>query len=300
MSLAITMADYLRSKGIDAFGVKRIKRYSDSLLHDVLLQCLLNGLTVTESNSMGTHLTDELGIGIYRITNYGKPLKFTVSPGSIDLDLSVLPRYPMFIIDMKLWGYLSEEERTDLVRQIGLSISTIRKYLWDGNLLVMNPPSDLKARLQRMFRGFSFLLNETESTQDAVVLDPYADNNIDEKKIKEGKAFIIGGIVDKGKRFDHATQFLSRLSGYTDLERYRITLRSSVIGVPDRINKIIEVILKVRHGLTLESAILQTQTKADKISRARYELSRGNDVSWLGMDEETVKKIEKGLGKNLK
>lgn len=293
MSLAEYMADYLRSKGIDSLGIKSIKRYSKSLLHDTLIHCLVNGFSIKEGDFFGLHPVQEMGVKLYYLSSSpsGEPLRYAlIKNGTCSIDLK-LPEFPKFLIDMGLWSYLTEEERTDLTRQLGLSLSVIRRYYWDGNLRLVNPPQDLFQLLRHMFKGFSFVLRTDEVVREGIVLDPYGEYEIDEKTIREAQTFIIGGIVDKGKRFDRATEFLTRVSGYSHLKRYKITLRSSVIGVPDRINKVLEILLMVRSGYALEDAILETQTNSDKIARARFEVSKGRDTSWLRIDRKALEKL---------
>ncbi|WP_054845901.1 tRNA (adenine(9)-N1)-methyltransferase Trm10 [Sulfuracidifex tepidarius] len=291
MSLAEYMADYLKSEGIDSLGIKGIKRYSKSLLHDILVHCLVNGFSIKRGEFVGSHPVQEMGISLYYLSSSGEPLHYALekdSTCSIDIKL---PEFPKFLIDMNLWGYLTEEERTDLVRQLGLSISVIRRYYWDGNLRVVNPPQELFQLLSHMFKGFSFVLETEEGIHEGIVLDPYGEYEIDETTIREAQTFIIGGIVDKGKRFDRATEFLTRVSGYSHLKRYKIALRSSVIGVPDRINKILEILLLVRSSYSLEKAILETQNNSDKISRARFEINKGRDIGWLGINQKMLEKL---------
>lgn len=294
MSLAPIMGDYLKRIGANNVLIKGIKRYSNSILHSIMINCLVNGFTIKEGNFVGRLYDNELGIEIYTPKREGVTVRYGIEKGQFNFDPSLIPAYPKFVVDMKLWNYLTDEERKDLIRQIGLSISVIRRYFWDENLVIANQPSCLDSMLNYMFKGFSYRVpRRFKLERDSIVLDPYAEDEINEDLIRRTKVFIIGGIVDKGKRFDRATEYLTKVSGYQEVKGYKITLRSSIIGVPDRINKILEILMKVIQGSTLEEAIIEEQTTSEKLARARYEIAKGNnDLSWLKINDRLVKKLK--------
>ncbi|MCY0849804.1 hypothetical protein [Sulfuracidifex metallicus] len=294
MSLAPIMGDYLKRIGANNVLIKGIKRYSNSILHSIMINCLVNGFTIKEGNFVGRLYDNELGIEIYTPKREGVTVRYGIEKGQFNFDPSLIPAYPKFVVDMKLWNYLTDEERKDLIRQIGLSISVIRRYFWDENLVIANQPSCLDSMLNYMFKDFSYRVpRRFKLERDSIVLDPYAEDEINEDLIRRTKVFIIGGIVDKGKRFDRATEYLTKVSGYQEVKGYKITLRSSIIGVPDRINKILEILMKVIQGSTLEEAIIEEQTTSEKLARARYEIAKGNnDLSWLKINDRLVKKLK--------
>ncbi len=48
----------------------------------------------------------------------------------------------------------------------------------------------------------------------------------------------------------------------------------SRVGVPDRINKIAEIVLKTLSGVPLEEAILAAQAKRDRVYRLMWEIQK--------------------------
>ncbi|WP_243679061.1 hypothetical protein [Vulcanisaeta distributa] len=108
------------------------------------------------------------------------------------------------------------------------------------------------------------------------MLDPEGDCVLNEELIKEVHTFIIGGgIVDKERRVKGETARLYRLLGL-NVPRCRIELRGgSIIGVPDRINKVIEVILMTLFETgNIEEAIIKAMSKRDRVNRLFYEFQR--------------------------
>jgi len=91
--------------------------------------------------------------------------------------------------------------------------------------------------------------------------------------VNTADAFLIGGIVDKIPR-PGLSRMLDSLVPW-GVPR-KIELRGSVIGVPERINRIIEVILKSRYVYNgdVERAIITTMTKKDRVARAYREITK--------------------------
>ncbi len=231
---------------------------------------------------------------------------------------SLAPRTPLFIIDLLLWNEHYDDEKRELIEQILVSLSIIRNYLWDECLVITNANPEFQElfsqatqnmRIQVPIYTFStsdYLSRNSNLLRRSVVLDPYADIDLSEDSVRY-KVFIIGGILDKGNRLPRATERLYYLQSMDRLgiPRRRIALRGSVMGVPERINRIVEIVLKhAVEGLDLEEAILSSMTKSDKIARAIFEAQRiakynrsmnaiMRELTWLGMSENEIKKIIK-------
>ncbi|WP_243680883.1 hypothetical protein [Vulcanisaeta souniana] len=59
------------------------------------------------------------------------------------------------------------------------------------------------------------------------------------------------------------------------MPRCRIELRGSIIGVPDRINKVIEIVLMtIFETGSIENAVVMAMSKKDRVNRLLYELQR--------------------------
>ena len=106
-----------------------------------------------------------------------------------------------------------------------------------------------------------------------MLLDPYADTPLGPRDVLEAEAFIVGGIVDKVPR-PRATEAISRLIPWA--ARRRVELKGSIIGVPNTINSIIEIVLKARYdyGGDVERAVRSVMSPADARLRAYVEISR--------------------------
>jgi tRNA (adenine9-N1/guanine9-N1)-methyltransferase len=79
-----------------------------------------------------------------------------------------------------------------------------------------------------------------------------------------------------------------------DFPHAKRALRGSTVGVPDRINKIIEIILRVYYGEKLENVILDLQSNADKFNRLLVEKQKGNlkeAIQWLKPSEKVLRRL---------
>lgn len=165
---------------------------------------------------------------------------------SLDFPINA-PEKPHFIIDLSLWSDHTDSEKNELIEQVLASINTVRRYLWDPNLELTSVNDEFLDKFNKFARGFrhGVVIRRDLSIirGNAVMLDPEGDCVLNEELIRNVHTFIIGGgIVDKERRIKGETARLYRLLGLS-VPRCRIELRGSIIGVPDRINKVIEIIL---------------------------------------------------------
>ncbi|MEZ0320089.1 MAG: tRNA (adenine(9)-N1)-methyltransferase Trm10 [Pyrobaculum sp.] len=185
------------------------------------------------------------------------------------------PETPRIIIDLSLWHEHTPGERHELVEQILETLRVVRRYLWDGSLWISNAPEEFLQLLDLHARGLVHkmkILGGAPSFEKPVVLDPEGPCLLTEEVAYAYKEFVIGGIVDKERTAKSGTRRLAELLRIET--RCRIELRGSKIGVPDRINKIAEIILRTLAGSSLEKAILATQAKRDRVYRLMWEIQR--------------------------
>ncbi|BDC19409.1 tRNA (adenine(9)-N1)-methyltransferase Trm10 [Acidianus sp. HS-5] len=285
MILAQELSFFLKRRGIHDIYIKKVKRRGNSYLQDIAVNVLLKDLKLKEFDGQGKLKAKEEGIRIFSGKGNEK-VGYEISKNgreSIEIDF---PRFPIFIIDLSLWDRHFEEERNRLLLQLTCSINSIRKYLWDYNLSINNPPSNFSIPFLNKIR-----LNVVPEG-NTIILNPYGEMEATEELIRNTQTFIIGGIIDRsGWRF--ATYEMAKIAKY-DFPHVKIALRGSTVGVPDRINKIIEIILHVYKGERLENAILDLQSNADKFNRLLVEKQKGNlkeAIQWLKPSDKVLRRL---------
>jgi len=195
----------------------------------------------------------------------GEPLALDFQP----------PAAPRIIIDLSLWHEHTQGEKHELVEQILAALNAVRSILWDGVLWITHAPPEFRQLLNLHAPGLVHKMNIAEGMPplaSPVVLDPEGDCLFTEEEAQSREEFIIGGIVDKERTAKSGTKRLAELIGVE--RRCRIELRGSKVGVPDRINKIAEIILKTLAGTPLEEAILSAQAKRDRVYRLMWEIQK--------------------------
>ncbi|HIQ11178.1 MAG TPA: hypothetical protein EYH26_04320 [Pyrodictium sp.] len=189
---------------------------------------------------------------------------------------------PIFVIDMGWFPrHRLEKEVESLRRQIAYTLNLIRYYLWDKHLLLTNVRPGMLEWLCLML-GRAAIDYSHLSTRDAlevrgygkiIALDPSADQPLSRDDVFDAEAFIVGGVVDilpvRG-----ATKMLVEKLG--DVERRKIVFHGDVFGVPNRINAVIEIILRARYITCgdIDSAIRAVMSSRDARLRAYVEISR--------------------------
>ncbi len=202
-----------------------------------------------------------------------------------------LSRNLMFVIDLSFWNEHTEIEKNELIEQIVLTIKTVRNYLYDYSLALTSVNEEFLTYFENATRGMRYdVLITRESLRNFIkklfrfnrnakiaVLDPEGDNILTDIDVKSYNVYILGGIIDK-ERVDKFGTFrlynLHRLWEF-NIPRFKIALDGSVIGVPDRINKIVNIILMTLFdGYSLRDAIVSQQSKRDRIYRWHYEIQK--------------------------
>uniref|UniRef100_A0A7C2ZL38 SAM-dependent MTase TRM10-type domain-containing protein n=1 Tax=Ignisphaera aggregans TaxID=334771 RepID=A0A7C2ZL38_9CREN len=189
----------------------------------------------------------------------------------------LLPRTPVFIVDLSLWELHHEKERQSLIKQLAVTINTVRRWLADFNLMIVSAPLSVRQKLQELVPNFVIFHNTPDiyrslNADNAVVLDPYADEELSEADVYKYDYFILGGVIDRLYPRPYAT-FLIYTVHNLNFKRKAVKLRGSAVGVPNELNKIIDIILHTRiAGIALEEAIKINMDIDDKLVRIFQEV----------------------------
>ncbi|WP_457590384.1 tRNA (guanine-N1)-methyltransferase [Geoglobus sp.] len=181
-----------------------------------------------------------------------------------------LERFPYIVVDCSLKDIHTEKELKSLVNQIQKTLSVVRRFMWDDRLVIAGMTTPVSAPHYPSVEDF---LKE-KMPESVILLDPRADELFEGER---ADCYIIGGIVDKvGNKAGTTERIYRRLKerGF-EIERRKILLRGDVVGVPDRINHIAEIILKsVINGVEVERAIFEVQNRKIARWRLRREIAR--------------------------
>jgi tRNA (adenine9-N1/guanine9-N1)-methyltransferase len=188
---------------------------------------------------------------------------------------------PLIAIDFTLLSsHAHPSEISSLRKQVGSALAVVRAYLWDQHLVLAGAPAGLREWLYPVL-GKAFVQVTSEPSDLAlkmrgaervVLLDPSAPEPLAKDDVLGADGFIIGAIVDKIPRPGETSKL--RLAG--EAERRRIELRGEPIGVPNRINAVIEIIMRARYETCgdVEKAVLRTMSSRDARLRAYVEVAR--------------------------
>ena len=283
MLLGNQLLNYLRNLGIHRLCIPRRLKCNYYLPQCIAINLLLGRYVLCLGGYGGHQVLRVDDAEILTSSGPGEPPcdVYLTKPENCQASLEPLmdlPKRPRFIIDLSLWRDHTDSEKNELVEQVLASIGVVRRYLWDSNLELTNVPDEFLERFNKFARGFRHGVIIRQSGPiihgNAVMLDPDGDCVLNEEVVRSTDAFIIGGIVDKERRVRGETARLYRLLGL-NVPRCRIELRGSIIGVPDRINKVIEVILLTLFETgNVEEAIIRVMARRDRVNRLFYEIQR--------------------------
>ena len=192
------------------------------------------------------------------------------------------PPLPLFIVDLGMLGRHNEEEKGSLKVQLGVALSVVRRYLWDPHLALTSAGDNVREWLSDVIGRAKITVSQEKpgrvlwsmGADRVIILRPDAEEPLTEDDIRGADAFVLGGVVDKIPR-KGASRYLDASVPWG--EPRRIELRGSIIGVPDRINRVIEIILRVLfEGLSVEEAVIASMTKRDLIRRLVIEIMRAS------------------------
>ncbi|RLG88685.1 MAG: hypothetical protein DRO15_02275 [Thermoprotei archaeon] len=332
MKLASVLAELLLEHGWRKLLVplKYICK-KNSILQHIAIDILLDKICICPGHRTSKTLSKELGIQIlgFRGNDYSDSVvikKKQITPTLLskcickEALIQLAPISPIFIIDMSLWNLHYDDEKRELIEQLLITLNVVRQYLWDRCLIITNPCPEFLSMFSKATKGMRIqiniqntstkrLLEDLDLVEKAVVLDPYANEDLTDDEVIKFKVFIIGGILDKGNRMPRATTKLYYSEQLNELEipRKRITLRGAIVGVPERINRIVQILLKnIIEGYSLEKAIVTSMTKSDKIMRILYEIQKAKvskideiylieRFSWLDISKDEVEEALKRI-----
>ena len=285
--LSEIFAELLREKGIDKIGMLS-KRYrkSRNKLQDIALDVLEGKgaiVEVDEPTAIAWDLSGKRTEGAkyaYAPSCIAKKFKVIISPG--DLRARLPNDYPYFIIDLMHWEKHTEKEKNKVALQAAQSYGVLRDYLWSELLALTWVNEEFKERahfpLDRVtaYEGPTAEFLKEKGIDEVVLLDPRAEEVLSEKDF-DVRAFIIGGIVDTGGTKKGTTAKIGEAleSEGIKVRRRKIVLRGDIIGVPDRINHILKILLEMLvEGKSMEEAILTVQSPLHGRWRLRKELPK--------------------------
>jgi tRNA (adenine9-N1/guanine9-N1)-methyltransferase len=185
-------------------------------------------------------------------------------------DLLKNRRFPYILVDCRFWDRHSEKEKKKLVIQLRQTLGVVRKYMWDEQFVITGniDPEKCFGIYHSSTEDF---LNERR-VEDIILLDPGAEDIFQGEK---ADCYIIGGIVDKTGNKSGLTSKIGeelKKSGFY-VKRRKIVLKGDITGVPDRINHIAEIVLRVTFdGVDVERAVMEIQPPVVARWRLRKEL----------------------------
>jgi len=177
--------------------------------------------------------------------------------------------FPYIVIDCSFYDKLIEKEKRKLRFQIFQTLGLVRKFMWDERLIV----TALDCGVGVYYPSTAQFVKE-KGLSNVVLLDPFGEEVFNGQK---ADCYIIGGIVDKvGNKRGWTSKIgeMLRREG-VEFKSVRILLRGDIIGVPDRLNTIAEIVLRVvLDGEDVESAIRNVQSRLVARWRLRKELPK--------------------------
>lgn len=228
------------------------------------------------------------------------------------LELLPDPPFPLFVIDVSLKYIHTEEELDKLRLQIAVSLSKIREFLWDRHLAITSVDNETTKWLGNYLGRNKAIITDSKPNEilwslgadTVIILRPDAPESLTPEDVMRADAFLIGGLVDLMPRRG-LSRILDNIVPW-GVPR-KIILKESIIGVPDRINRIIEILLKARYFFkgNIERAVISSMSRKDVINRVFIEIIRNsypcgkrrciskdfyrNLRKWLPLSEEDFK-----------
>ncbi len=177
--------------------------------------------------------------------------------------------FPFIVIDCSFYDFHTEKEKKKLKLQIQQCLGVIRKFMWDERLVVTHRDFGVG-----VFYPSTAKFIKEKGLKDVILLDPNGDEVFEGQR---AECYIIGGIVDKtGNKRGWTSKIGESLRREgINFRSMRIELRGDVIGVPDRLNTIVEIVLRViLDGEDVEKAVRSVQSPLVAKWRLRKELPK--------------------------
>ncbi|MEM1636442.1 MAG: tRNA (adenine(9)-N1)-methyltransferase Trm10 [Pyrobaculum sp.] len=274
--LSRPFAKALRAAGVDCLCLPRRFKCWGDVAQCAAVWVLLGRYKICRGECAGAPGTEVGGVAFLKGGSGGRCgwVLARECPEPLEVELAP-PAKPVIVVDLSLWGEHTPGEKHELVEQVIETLRAVRRFLWDGNFWVANAPGEFVELLNRHARGLVHKMRILEGTppfENPVVLDPEGPCLFTEDVARSHAEFVIGGIVDKERVAKSATARLAALIGVE--KRCRVELRGSRVGVPDRINKIAEIVLRAWAGEPVERAVLAVQAKRDRVYRLMWEIQK--------------------------
>ncbi|MEM1938820.1 MAG: tRNA (guanine-N1)-methyltransferase [Acidilobaceae archaeon] len=203
------------------------------------------------------------------------------------------PPLPAFVIDLSILAARGDDGSIIRV-QIQESLEKIREYLWDPHLAITSSDRSFIEWVNMIAGRNKVTITQSKPSEllwsmDAdkvIIVRQDAPHPITPNDILSSEAFLLGVSQDNIPRPEYG-RLLDNLVPW-GLPR-RIELKNSIVGVPDSLNKIIEVILKARYKYNgdIEKAIITSMTQKNITTRLYYEIVKrakrdleGPSISW--------------------
>ncbi len=292
------MLELLRSRGVEVVGSRvwlQKNKVKEQGFQYLAVEMLVKELSLAWDR-------EYRGSTIYEKKYRGGTYRIVLGPGEERVEASVVPRSratetvftwrdleeilpnppkPVIVVDLGMKFMHTEEELGKLRLQISVSLNVVRRYLWDPHLALTSIDPHTAQWLSEvlgenkvtMVQGKPSELLWSMDADKVVILRPDAAQPLTGADVLTADAFLIGGVVDRIPR-PGISRMLDNLVPW-GVPR-KIELRGSVVGVPERINRIVEILLKARYEYAgdVEKAIISTMTKKDVVSRAYIEILR--------------------------
>ncbi len=180
-------------------------------------------------------------------------------------------KYPYVLVDCRYHSLHTEKELRRLRLQLKCTAGVVREFMWSEKMVVTGKKFE---EVEVPFYESAGDFFSDKGIERAVLLDPNADEVFSERN---EKCYVIGGIVDLcGNKRGLTSKLGKELEREgVDIISRKFVLKGDVVGVPDRINSIAEILLRcVIDGQSLEKAILAVQTPIVARWRLRKELAK--------------------------
>lgn len=206
----------------------------------------------------------------------------------------LLDKFPYIAVDCSLKSIHNEKELKSLIKQVEWTLRVVREFMWEERYVVAGMETKTSALHYPSIEDFIF----DKKPEKIILLDPNADEIFQGDR---ADCYIIGGIVDKAGNKRGTTELIYRRLKEKGIaiERRKIILRGDVIGVPDRINHIAEIVLRsIIDGENVEEAIKKVQSRTIARWRLRKEIVKNSKR--ISRDGKTFRIIEKSFYSKIK
>ncbi len=284
-TLRDVFVDTLREKDVDGIGTlsKRFRK-SEDRIRDVAL-AVFHDLGAVVELPKPTNVAWNLNGKITSGSRYAYVPSCMVSRFRVIVDSNELrtrlPEWPYVVIDLIHWDKHTQTEKGKLCLQIVQAYSLV-KSLFTGKELVVTWANEEFKRMIQMpidritaYEGSTAEFLKEGGIGEVALLDPWADEVLSDDDLKL-KAFVVGGIVDTSGNKRRTTPGIGRALEEAGIEvrRRKIVLRGDTMGVPDRINRVVGILLRMMEGTPMDEAVYDFQEPRHARWRLRRELPK--------------------------